>query len=567
MSESAPSNPAGVPNEPTQHLTGQIPASPRGEPPTVAEPVPTQAAHEPPPVAATLTRVETPKNQVAVTAAGAGAALPHMPPASAPKVFGDYELLAEVARGGMGVVYKARQTRLNRVVALKMILGGRLASADDLLRFRTEAEAAAGLQHPNIVQIHEVGAVEGQHFFSMQFIEGKTLAHRLDDGPLPGRDAARYVRQIARAVHFAHQRGILHRDLKPSNILLDAADEPHVTDFGLAKRLGGDSGQTRTGSVLGTPSYMAPEQACGKIKELGPWTDVYALGAVLYELLTGTPPFRSDTPMDTVVQVLEDDPVPPRLLNRKVDPELETICLKCLEKDPRRRYPTAEALAEDLQRYLNGDPIQARCSTVFDWLTRALDRSHHDVAFHTWSTMVLLLALIVFAEHLAVYVLIGAGAPRWLVMTTRMSQFVLIGVLFWYNRGTRLVPTSGPERELWTIWLGYLASYGFNLLVVRSLVSNGVIARGPGAPDGWEDLILYPFSAVLSGLAFFVMGSNYWGRCYAVGLLFFGLALLVTGHLTLAPLAFGVLWGIALVALGLHLHRLGVRSEGARPEG
>src|SRR5262249_23789991 len=230
-----------------------------------------------PPPAETLTQVPAPPNHAATTVTVVPGPVPAIRPGQPPPLFGDYELLAEVARGGMGVVYRARQGPLNRVVALKMILGGRLASPDDLQRFRVEAEAAAGLQHPNIVQIHEVGTVDGQHFFSMQFIEGRTLAHRVAEGSLPGREAARYARQIARGVHLAHRRGILHRDLKPSNILIDAHDEPHVTDFGLAKRLGGDSGQTRSGSVLGTPSYMAPEQAGGRIKELGPWTDVYAL--------------------------------------------------------------------------------------------------------------------------------------------------------------------------------------------------------------------------------------------------------------------------------------------------
>ena len=223
------------------------------------------------------------------------------------RIFGDYELLAEIARGGMGVVYRARQRSLDRTVALKMILAGKLANPEDLQRFRTEAEAAARLSHPNIVAIHDVGAIDGQHFFSMEFIEGISLAQRLTRGPVASRDAARYVRQIARAVEYAHRHGILHRDLKPSNIMLDADDEPHITDFGLAKRLDNqDSGQTRTGAILGTPSYMAPEQAQGKIRELGPACDIYSLGAMLYELLTGrsSPPFRraSTRRSDTVMR-------------------------------------------------------------------------------------------------------------------------------------------------------------------------------------------------------------------------------------------------------------------------
>ncbi|MCI0455599.1 MAG: protein kinase [Gemmataceae bacterium] len=563
MSDSAPRDPADLANQPTitpPAANDQPAPCPEGT--THLEPSPQHLAPPAPRPAETVTYVEPPPQQVAPTLAGTDERA--VQGAGPPRVFGDYELLAEVGRGGMGIVYKSRQCRLNRIVALKMILGGRLASEDDLLRFRTEAESAAALQHPNIVQIYEVGEHDGNHFFSMQFIEGKTLAQRLANGPLPGREAARYVRQIARAVHYAHRRGVLHRDLKPSNIMIDADDEPHITDFGLAKRLGGDSGQTRTGAVLGTPSYMAPEQAAGKTRELGPGTDVYALGAILYELLTGRPPFRSDTPMDTVMQVLQEEPVPPRLLNSRIDPDLETITLKCLEKDPRRRYPSAEAVAEDLQRFLNGDSIHARSSTVLDWLTRALDRSQLAGAFHTWSTMVLMLAAIVFVEHLAVYILIQTDAPRWAVMTARLSQFVFIGLLFWHNRGSRLLPTSGAERELWTIWLGYLAAYAFNLWVVRSLINNEMIRPGREAPGRWEELILYPFSAILSGLAFFIMGSNYWGRCYAFGLTFFGLAVVVTGHLELAPLAFGVLWGVTLVALGLHLRSLSARAQEER---
>jgi serine/threonine protein kinase len=568
--------PAPPPNEPSRPPNTDLPPARPEEPATHVEPpkgpadAPTANFEAPAKVrpADTLTLVTTPAEQASATVTQVTGSVPQVQPGAPPPLFGDYELVAEVARGGMGVVYRARQRTLNREVALKMILSGRLASPEDMQRFRAEAEAAAALQHPNIVQIHEVGAIEGQHYFSMQFIDGRTLAHRLADGPLPSRDAARYVRQVARAVHYAHLRGILHRDLKPSNILIDADDEPHITDFGLAKRLGGDSGQTRTGSILGTPSYMAPEQAGGKIKELGPWTDVYGLGALLYELLTGRPPFKAETPMDTVVQVLENDPVPPRLLNPKVDQELETVCLKCLEKDPQRRYPSAEALADDLTRYLNGDPIQARASSVLDWLTRTLDRSHHDVAFHTWSTMVLLMAAVVVAEHVAVFVLLQTDQSPWLVTAARTCQFVAIAALFWHNRGTRLLPTTAPERELWSIWIGYVIAYGVNLLVVRTLVAQGLIGPGPGLAGlaRWDDLVLYPFSAILSGLAFFVMGSNYWGRCYALGVLFFGLAFAVTFWLPLAPLAFGLLWGVTLLALGLRLRRLGGKGSAGKGE-
>jgi serine/threonine-protein kinase len=285
-----------------------------------------------------------------------------------------YEVLGELGRGGMGVVYKARHTKLNRLVALKMILAGKHAGEADLVRFRTEAEAVARLQHPNIVQIHDVGEHEGHPFFSLEYCTGGSLAGKLGGTPLPAGEAARLVETLARAMHAAHQAGVIHRDLKPANVLLTADGTPKVTDFGLAKKLDDAAGQTASGAIMGTPSYMAPEQAGGKRKEIGPATDDYALGAILYECLTGRPPFLAATAWDTVLQVVSDEPVPPSRLQSKVPRDLEAVCLKCLEKEPAQRYASALDLAEDLERFIGGESVSVRPAGVaaraFKWARR-----------------------------------------------------------------------------------------------------------------------------------------------------------------------------------------------------
>jgi len=288
---------------------------------------------------------------------------------SLPKVtkiqyFGDYELLEEIARGGMGVVYRARQTSLNRIVALKMILSGEHASPIDIERFNIEAQAAANLKHPNIVAIHEVGEHQGRSYFSMTYIEGQNFADILRAGPVPNRKAAQYMKTVAEAVHFAHQCGTLHRDLKPQNLLIDGNDQPQITDFGLAKQVEDTSGLTATGMILGTPSYMSPEQALGKA-DIGPRSDVYSLGAVLYELLTGRPPFCAASVVETLRQVTDKLPAAPHTINDNVPPDLETICLKCLEKSPHARFQSAHELAADLGRFLDHEPIHARPVSPF----------------------------------------------------------------------------------------------------------------------------------------------------------------------------------------------------------
>jgi WD40 repeat protein len=351
-----------------------------------------QALGTDPPVTGTsgLVNLETAPTLVPASAASASSKGPCPEAPETPFIPG-YEILEELGRGGMGVVYKALQTALKRPVALKMILGGSHAGPQELARFRTEAEAIARLQHPNIIQIHEVGKQVGVPFCALEFCAGGSLAAKLDGTPLPARRAAELVATLARAVHAAHQVGIIHRDLKPANVLLGGDGTPKITDFGLAKCLQSEPGalatggspvadapgspaHTQTGAVLGTPSYMAPEQAAGKPGQVGPATDVYALGAILYELLTGRPPFKAETPLDTILQVVGEDVLPPSRLNRRVPRDLETICLKCLQKDPPKRYASAAALADDLQRWLDGQPIRARRAGVAERVVKWVKR-------------------------------------------------------------------------------------------------------------------------------------------------------------------------------------------------
>ncbi len=368
------------------------PPSTIAEAPTIA---PRTAAAQPLPGEAS-----TPVHEELIVRPSAGATvdlessgLPSSEPASPTRIryFGDYEIIRELARGGMGVVFEARQVSLNRKVALKMILAGQLANDTDVKRFYSEAQAAANLDHPGIVPIFEVGQHEGQHYFSMGFVEGQSLSQRLTDGPLPPREVAALMTAVAEAVDYAHQCGVIHRDLKPGNILLDQKGNPRVTDFGLAKKLEGDSGLTGSGQIMGTPSYMPPEQAGGKRAAVGPSADVYALGATLYALITGRPPFQAATAMDTVLQVLSDEPVPPRRLNASIPRDLETICLKCLEKEPGRRYASAAALASDLRRFLAGEPIAARPVTRLERLAKWARRKPTLAAAYTLGLLAVLM--------------------------------------------------------------------------------------------------------------------------------------------------------------------------------
>jgi hypothetical protein len=418
-------------------------------------------------------------------------------PSIIPRTVGDYEIVGEIGRGGMGVVYKARQAGLNRVVALKVILAGEHAGQDALARFRAEAEAVARLQHANVVQVYEVGDHAGLPFISLEYCPGGSLDRKLAGKPLPPGEAAALIRTLAAAVQAAHAAGVVHRDLKPANVLLDAAGTPKVTDFGLAKRLG-EPGRTATGAILGTPSYMAPEQADCKGRTVGPAADVYALGAILYECLTGRPPFKAGNLLATVRQVVGDEPVPPRQLMPQTPRDLQTICLKCLEKDPRRRYSSAQALGDDLLAYQRGEAISARPPGVAGRVDRWV-RSRPALA----ATLIALTAL--YLNHLALL---------WMGVENEGGDF------HWFATGLTVVWASGAVAFQWLVsrsrW-SEAATYGWAALDV--VMATLMMARGQG-----------PRSALLVGYPLLIVGT---ALRFRISLLWFVTALCVASYLGL----------------------------------
>jgi tRNA A-37 threonylcarbamoyl transferase component Bud32 len=467
-------------------------------------------------------------------------------PSSLPRAFGDYELLEEIGRGGMGVVYKARQKSLNRIVALKMVLRGELASASDLARFRAEAESAARLEHPNIVPVYDVGECDGQAFFTMKYVEGTTLRQKSAQGPLPPRDAARYLAAICRAIDFAHQRGILHRDLKPSNVLIDRDDRPLVADFGLAKRVEGGSSLTGTGHILGTPSYMAPEQAAGSRGRLSPATDVYSLGTILYELLTGRPPFQAASPVDTLMLVLEQDPFLPRLLNRNIDRELEMICLKCLQKPADLRYPSAAQLANDLEAYLNGEPVSARSGSFNYVLGRLFRETHHAAVLENWG-------LLWMWHSLALIVLCSATNVLYLRGVTGVGPYLAIWILglgtwasiFWALR-RRAGPVTFVERQIAHVWmastLGSISLFGIEVLL------------------GLPVLKLSPVLAILGGMIFLIKAGMLSGSFYFSAAACFATAVLMAIFPSIGLFLFGFVTAACFFIPGLKYYRQRLRS-------
>ncbi len=397
-----------------------------------------------------------PVSEQALHAPAADASSDRLASSESPRFFGDYQVFEELGQGGMGVVYRARELGRGRIVALKRLLRGVGSKAQEVERFRVEAMAAEQLAHPHIVPVLQVGEHEGQPFFTMQYIKGTTLARKLADGPLPGLDAARLLVPICRAIHYAHDHGILHRDLKPSNILIDTEGHGYVSDFGLAKRLDlhAEDSLTPSGAIVGTPGYMPPEQARALRSRgpLGPACDVYSLGAILYHMLTGRPPFQAASPVETVMLVLEQDPLPPRVLNPRVSPDLEMITLRCLQKQPGLRYPSAAALAEDLEAFLRDEPVSARSTSLRALGARLLGETHHAGVLENWGQLWIYhsVALLIFFGATNALHLAGVTA-RWPYVGLFTVGLGAWAALFWALR-RQGGPISFVERQLAHIW-------------------------------------------------------------------------------------------------------------------
>jgi serine/threonine-protein kinase len=433
---------------------------------------------------------------------------------------GDYELQQEIGRGGMGVVYRAFQDSLQRTVALKMIPNAAFAASQDLARLRAEALAAARLSHPNIVPVYEVGEHNGQPWFSMRFIEGTTLSQRLMKGPMAPREAVSLLIPIVDAIGAAHRAGVLHRDLKPSNIIIDADGTPFVTDFGLAKRVSVDNESilatgiaseltnlTQSGAILGTPAWMSPEQAAGQTDSIDIATDIYGLGAVLFAMLTGRPPFQAASPLDTVLMVIEQDPPNLRMLNRAVDSDLEMVVMKCLQKPQDLRYSSTAALSADLRAWLNNEPVSARSSTIAQVMTRLFRESHHAAILQNWGLLWMWHSLVVLMLCLITNLMQFEGIrERWPYVSLWVVGLGLWAAIFW-NLRHRAGPITAVERQIAHLWGGSMIASSM-LFAVESIMERPVLEFSPvlGAIAG---MVFLAKAGILSGSFYIQSGMMF----------------------------------------------------------
>ncbi len=458
-----------------------------------------------------------------------------------PSRIGDYELMEEIGRGGMGVVYLARQVNLNRQLALKTILRGPFASQRDRDRFLAEAQAAARLDHPGIVPVYQVGKVDGHMYFSMKYIKGPTLSVLLEKGPMAPRQTARLLAKVSRAIEFAHSRGVLHRDLKPSNILIDESGEPHVSDFGLAKRITDPHSMTQSGAIVGTPAYMSPEQAAGHKQSVGPASDVYSLGAILYHMLTGVPPFQSRSPVETVMKVLEQDPIPPRQRNRDVDRDLEIIAVRALQKPTDLRYHSAGALADDLEAFLNHEPIAARSGRLNQVVSRWFRETHHATVLENWGLLWMWHSLALLVACLLTNLLFWQHVDsRWAYFSLWSAGFGTWAVVFWALRH-RQGPVTFVERQIAHVWAAAL------LCIVALFPLEAYLGLPP--------LKLAPVLGLIAGMVFFVKAGILSGEFYVQATVLFLTAGLMAAFTDYEHLIFGVVSAACFFFPGLKYYR------------
>jgi len=442
--------------------------------------------------------------------------------------FGDYERIEPAGQGGMGVVYKAWHRGLHRFEAVKMVRAGQLAGPNDLARFRFEAEAAAGLDHPNIVPVYGVGEHNGRPYLALKWIDGGSLtAHLAAFQPTP-EDVARLLAQVARAVHFAHQRGILHRDLKPDNILVDSHGQPHVSDFGLAKKLDAEGTLAQSGALVGTLNYMAPEQGRGE-KNLTTAADVYGLGAVLYECLTGRPPFDGASLAEVVRKLTTEPPAAPRAVNPDVPRDLEAICLKCLEKDPKNRYPGADELAEDLERFARGEPIAVVVPGLWDWLRQVARVRPPASPDYSWQVKIWYGAILLALQG-SIYALVRTGGTAADVWAAHVVAWAAMATATWHFLVRRFRHLPATERHSAMVAVGILP--GTMALMVSLVPVSDAPAR--------LALEMYPAVMVVTGLAFFIVGSTHWSVFLWLGLGVMALAPVTAVWKEEAPIVCGV---------------------------